>query len=306
VSETLPVPDRQGAWPPSGGTTTRRPDHERRERAESFGAVADVYDRVRPGYPAQLVDDLVPTARASPVGPGPAGCAPGAGASVGALRVLDVGCGTGKAARLFLERGCDVLGVEVDPEMANVARLSGVPVEIERFESWATKGRRFDLVVSGQAWHWVDPALGNEKAASHLSPGGRLALFWNYQRSIGGESPEVLARCYEADAPSLAQGTTVLGRFDHEAETASHVRAIELSGRFDPAAVWRYGWRCRYGRDEWLDLLRTLSDHRALRPGVLASLLAAVGAAVDDLGGSVDVDYETVCIVATARPGAQR
>jgi hypothetical protein len=48
-----------------------------RERQGVFGEVADDYDRIRPGYPGQLVDD-VPAA----AGPGP---------------VLEVGAGTGKA-----------------------------------------------------------------------------------------------------------------------------------------------------------------------------------------------------------------
>ena len=55
-----------------------------RSRAESFGSVAEQYDRYRPSYPAALIDDLV--------APRPAD-------------VLDVGCGTGKAAVLLAARG---------------------------------------------------------------------------------------------------------------------------------------------------------------------------------------------------------
>ena len=50
-------------------------------------------------------------------------------------RVLDVGCGTGKVARLFLARGCDVLGVEPDPRMADVAESHGIQVEVASFEA---------------------------------------------------------------------------------------------------------------------------------------------------------------------------
>ena len=49
---------------------------EDRSRAESFGNVAQLYDRARPRYPPQLVEWLL---------------------SDGARRVLDVGCGTGIA-----------------------------------------------------------------------------------------------------------------------------------------------------------------------------------------------------------------
>ena len=108
--------------------------HTERDRAESFGRVAAQYDQYRPGYPAALVDDLL---------------------GGGAQRVLDLGCGTGKAGRLFAARGADVLGVEIDPAMAEVARGHGLTVEVDSFEEWDDGGRTFDLVIAGQAWHWM-------------------------------------------------------------------------------------------------------------------------------------------------------
>ena len=79
------------------------------ERATIFGAEAERYDRTRPDYPAELVDALVPRAPMS---------------------VLDVGCGTGIASRLFAQRGCSVLGVEADARMAAVATARGTAVEV--------------------------------------------------------------------------------------------------------------------------------------------------------------------------------
>jgi SAM-dependent methyltransferase len=93
--------------------------------------------------------------------------------------VLDVGCGTGIAARQFQAAGCRVLGVEPDARMAGVARRFGVEAEVATFEAWDGGGRAFDAVVAGQAWHWVDPVAGAVKAAQVLRPGGRLAVFWN-------------------------------------------------------------------------------------------------------------------------------
>jgi SAM-dependent methyltransferase len=55
--------------------------HEHRQAAESFGADAERYDRTRPPYPSALVQRIVAAS------PGP--------------DVLDVGCGTGTAARQF-------------------------------------------------------------------------------------------------------------------------------------------------------------------------------------------------------------
>jgi predicted TPR repeat methyltransferase len=77
---------------------------EDRSRAESFGAVARLYDRARPSYPLALIDFLL---------------------ADGARRVLDVGCGTGIAGELFAARGCSVTGVEIDPRMAGSTAAGG-------------------------------------------------------------------------------------------------------------------------------------------------------------------------------------
>jgi ubiquinone/menaquinone biosynthesis C-methylase UbiE len=66
------------------------PMFEDRSRAESFGAVAQLYDRARPTYPPSLIDALITD---SP------------------RRVLDVACGTGIAGALLAARGCDVLAL---------------------------------------------------------------------------------------------------------------------------------------------------------------------------------------------------
>ncbi len=109
--------------------------HTERNRAESFGSVAEQYERFRPSYPSALIDL----------------------AALEPLDVLDVGCGTGKAGRLLAERGLHVLGVEIDEEMANVARRHELAVEVAPFERWDAGSRRFDLIVCGQTWHWVNP-----------------------------------------------------------------------------------------------------------------------------------------------------
>jgi len=162
--------------------------HTNRDRAESFGSGADAYDRARPSYPRALIDDLL---------------------ADGPATVLDVGCGTGKAARLIADRGVAVLGVEIDERMASVARRYGVDVEIGGFEQWDAAGRTFDLIVSGQAWHWIDPERGADKAVSLLRPGGLLAPFWNFS-TVDADLQRRLDAAYRRAAPRLLGGSVVL------------------------------------------------------------------------------------------------
>ena len=136
-----------------------------RIRARVFGEVADEYERVRPGYPPALVDDVLAYA-------GPAG-----------RPALEVGAGTGKATVAFAGRGVPVTGLEPDPAMAAVLarRTGGVPgvsVVPCAFEAYRPD-RRYGLLYSAQAWHWTDPVRRWRLAAEALAPGGALALFWN-------------------------------------------------------------------------------------------------------------------------------
>ncbi|MFZ1996994.1 MAG: class I SAM-dependent methyltransferase, partial [Solirubrobacteraceae bacterium] len=134
-----------------------------RERRLVFGEVAELYDRHRPTYPPALIDDLIAAAGLD-----------------GSQPVLEVGAGTGKATVLFAVRGIPVVAVEPSAEMAAVAgrnggRFAHVEIEQSDFETWDPRARRFPLVFSAQAWHWVTPAVGRVKARDVLLPRGILA-----------------------------------------------------------------------------------------------------------------------------------
>jgi SAM-dependent methyltransferase len=257
-----------------------------RARAESFGSVAKLYDRVRPSYPAPLIDALLD------FGDGDAEVAPSAPTGTG-MRVLDVGCGTGIAGALLAERGCRVLGVEVDHRMAELARAKGLEVEESAFERWDDRGRRFDLVVSGQAWHWIDPQLGPEKAAHVLPQRGGIALFWNLGDPLP-EARERLAPVYARLEPELENYSLVLGR--QAGRDGQAQDDLMRSDRFDEIAVRRFPWRRTYKAGEWLDFLRTHSDHAVLPPDRLERLLRAVGSEIDRMGGSFEVEYEATMV----------
>jgi SAM-dependent methyltransferase len=244
--------------------------HCDRTRAESFGEVAERYERTRPSYPEGLVDELL---------------------ADGPANVLDLGCGTGKAAALLRERGCEVLGVEPDARMASVAMRKGIEVEIASFESWQPRGRRFDLVTSGQAWHWIDPALGLPKAAHVLRPGGRLAVFWN----VGVPPPALKAQLdpiYRRFAPAAERHSVLLGNAEHRTNTIAGVVG-EFDALFAQPRAQSWTWTQRYSASAWRELLLTHSDHRTLEPGAREALLEAVESALQDAGGEFEMTYET-------------
>ncbi|MDQ2749342.1 MAG: class I SAM-dependent methyltransferase [Actinomycetota bacterium] len=247
--------------------------HTDRARAESFGGVADQYDRFRPSYPAALVDDLVALHPAD---------------------VLDIGCGTGKAARLLTERGLRVMGVEIDPKMAAVARGHGIDVEVASFEKWLAHDRHFDLITCAQAWHWVDPAVAIPKAAALLRPAGTLALFWNYDQI---QEPEQTAidDVYREYAPELLRSVVNGGSRQTD---RPHVDDLVASGLFASVRTVTYRWERTISSAEWVGLVGTHSDHLRLDAARRSTLLEALGASIDALGGTVASNYGTYCAFA--------
>jgi hypothetical protein len=181
--------------------------------------------------------------------------------------------------------------------MAAVARAHGLTVEESVFERWDAAGRRFDLVTCAQAWHWVDPAAGTEKAARLLPAGGRIGLIWNE----GVHDPEVAAALdavYERHTGRLDDYSILLGHGAAERVSTS-AAALSASGHFGEPAVTAFPWERTYTRAEWLDQLPTHSDHRTLPPDRLAALLGGVGEAIDEAGGRIPVHYTAWLVTAT-------
>jgi 2-polyprenyl-3-methyl-5-hydroxy-6-metoxy-1,4-benzoquinol methylase len=253
------------------------------ERSRLFEQEAERYDRCRPRYPDVVIDQLL--------GPEPSG-----------LEVLDVGCGTGIAARAMAERGAKVLGVELAPGMAEIACRHGIAVEIGAFEDWEAAGRSFDRVTSAQAWHWLDLPAATAKAASLLRPNGSLGLIWS-----GGAHPDDLADTLETVyATVIPKGTHNVFR-GYAAHRATDVRqgldgvvdAITANPDFGSATEDWFPWTKQYQRDEWLESLLTNSQYLALEQKLRDRLLDAVATTIDNYGGSFVMSFETVLIAAT-------
>jgi SAM-dependent methyltransferase len=216
----------------------------------------------------------------------------------GLVEVLDVGCGTGIAARQFQGAGCVVLGIDPDERMAAYAREHGLEVEVSTFEAWEPAGRRFDVVTAAQSWHWVDPAIGVPKTASLLRPGGRIAIFGHVfepPASVANATAEAYSRVVP-DSPFNAQGRRPLQLY--QAGYASTAESIGSSGVFEDIEQWSFNWTRLYTREEWLALMSTTGGLTQLPPEQKTAILHAAGAAIDALGGSFTMEYVTLAATA--------
>ena len=116
-----------------------------------FDEIAAEYDRRRPAYPDELLDQ--------------AGQVAGIGRGD---HVLEVGCGTGQLTRGLAARGLHVTALEPGKSLIALARqnLEGAG-EVEfvnaQFEDALLPREQFQAAFSASAFHWVDPNLNDSR-----------------------------------------------------------------------------------------------------------------------------------------------
>jgi SAM-dependent methyltransferase len=242
----------------------------------TYDEVAGLYDRTRPSYPQSLVDDVIDLSGLSP-----------------GDRILEIGCGTGQATVDFARRGFSIVCLEPGAAMSQIAReklerFANVEVVPQTFESWPLETETFSLVISAQSFHWVSPEIRFAKAAAALHRDGTLGVFGNAVVFNDSSLGRMLDGIYSVHAPWLA-GPPATRWY---AEEGPVQRLFSESGYFATVTRRRYPWSRRYGAAEYVDLLRTHSDHRSLAAEQRELLLRAVCHAIENRGDSIEVCYE--------------
>lgn len=135
--------------------------------SERFSNRVANYVKYRPGYPPEVLqlfrDEM--------------GLTPG---SV----IADIGSGTGLSAKLFLENGNTVFGIE--PNAAMRAAAEEFLAEFPNFRSTDGTSEHttlpdasIDIVIAAQAFHWFRPDETRLEFKRILKPVGFVALIWN-------------------------------------------------------------------------------------------------------------------------------
>ena len=237
----------------------------KRELRTTFDEAAKLYDRARPTYPDALFDDLVELA----------------GLKVRA-RVVEIGCGTGKATLPLAGRGLRITCVELGASLAAVARrrlalFPGVEILNADFETWRPARADYDAVVAFTAFHWIPPELRYLKSAALLREGGALAVAMTHHVLPDDADPFFLDSQADYDAvgvggdpPGPPSSVTGLGA------------EMEASGLFRVVGERRHQWDVVYTADEYVDVLSTFSGNMAMEEPKRTRLFELLRARIGD------------------------
>jgi len=138
-------------------------------RPDLYRGTAEYYDRFRPPYPAELIDDLASRTGAD-----------------GSGRLLDLACGPGPICFALRPWFAEVWAVDQEPDMIRLVRQKAAALaspprwefSIAAAETLAAPAESIDLVTIGNAFHRLPRDVVAAEVLRWLRPGGHLALLW--------------------------------------------------------------------------------------------------------------------------------
>jgi SAM-dependent methyltransferase len=254
---------------------------ESRPLSRQFDDAAQLYDEVRPRYPEEIIEHIIAFAALPAQG-----------------RVFEVRCGTGQMTLPFAQRGYTMVALEQGERLAALAAQHCRPYPQVRvvpcaFEAWQDAPESYDLLLSAQAFHWIDPAYGFARAAELLKTGGTIALVWRLDRSQGSAFWQATEPIYNTYNPQTSSGNLPL-----ETKVDLYRQALRTSRQFTGMHEVSKASMQRYSGEEYLKLLQTFSDHRAMPEPNKSRFFEAISQVIAQMGGEVIRDYETLALLA--------
>jgi SAM-dependent methyltransferase len=255
-----------------------------RERRAHFDEIVTDYDKVRPSYPDVLYNDLF--------------------AYIGSsrnLNTLEIGAGTGKATVPVITAGNTVTAVELGEHMSEFLRerfgeYEGFKVITSSFENAELTDSGYGLIYAASAFHWVDAEIGCPKVYRLLNSGGVFALLrFNWVTADTEDVVTKINTAYEKHYQSF------YGKGPRKLTRDEYCLPIGIKRGFGFNDMSDYGFTdvvCKtydrvitYTADDYIGMLETMSDHRALPENNRAALYAEIRNIITKNGGQIKQGY---------------
>ena len=238
-----------------------------------FESGSEIYERSRPGYPAEAVAHLV-----------------AASGIVRGSRVLDVAAGTGKLTRQLDSLGAVCVAVEPSASMRAVFvdAVPGVPAMAGTAEAVPVATGAFDAVVAAQSFHWFDPVRALPEIARVLRPGGWLSLIWNER----DERDPMVAELVRISKWDRCQPYPVGKDFGQD---------LSGSGLFGPVERTTFPFAQALDRTTFVEQIATRSYVQVLPEPARSALLDEVAELASTLAEPISLPYLTDLFCAQVR-----
>lgn len=229
------------------------------KKIEPYKDIALIYEQVRPGYPTQLIQDII---TATNIGP--------------SSRLLEIGAGTGKATVQLAEKGFQIHAIELGKDMGEILKdkcrvYPNVSVEISSFEEWKPKDNdQYDMVFCAQAFHWLDAAIKYKKCHDLLKEGGYLILFWynasadrtEETKKINQKVNEIIQKYVDnhsvkSEKPERTSHSGVSTKDERKSE-------IEASGLFEIQNIFEYQDETKNNAEQFIKAQRSVPEFASI------------------------------------------
>lgn len=248
----------------------------------TFDTVASTYEKLRPGYVAELyrtLFDYIPIDANS--------------------NVLEVGTGSGQATTPILNTGCKLTAVEYGEKFSELLKnkfkeYPKFSVITDKFEDISLEENAFDLVFSASAFHWIPEKIGYEKVFSILKKGGVFARFANHpyrdkgNPALAKEIDELYDEYYYKFHNKKREALTEYS----EEQAKSQAMIASKYGFTDIRYAMFYRERVFYAQ-EYIQLLGTYSDHIVIEKPIRTNFFSKIEEAINKHGGTITV-YDTI------------
>jgi ubiquinone/menaquinone biosynthesis C-methylase UbiE len=251
----------------------------------TFDTVAQTYEKMRPGYPEELYDDIFKMIQLN-----------------SSCHAVEVGIGAGQATLPILKTGCNVTAVEYGKNLTELCaqkfkdypNFSAVNM---KFEDYSCDDESIDLIYSASAFHWIPEEIGYSKAFDMLKSGGVFARFANHPYKDKGneELHQAIQKLYAVYMPGSSAPEEYT---NEEAEQRAHI--AEKYGFAD--IDYKIYHRTRsFTAEEYTQLMNTYSDHTRLPDIIKNEFFSKVGDVIIYHGNRITI-YDTVDLQLARKP----
>lgn len=242
-----------------------------------FNEDACNYDKYRPTYPPEMFLDIINYSKVS-LGD----------------KSLEIGIGTGQATVPILQSGCSLTAIELGDNLTQYVKwkfrnYTNFNVINDDFIKYPIMDETFNLVYCATAFHWLPQEESFKKIKNILKPSGTIALFWNhpFPNREDDISNIVNRRIYNKYLPTDRN----IIEFS-KSDCQKYINELNKFG-FKDITCKLYNRKRTLTSDEYIALLNTYSDHRALSIELKNSFERDMKISLDEIGGKINI-YDTI------------